>query len=161
MYGFDIDPAPETFLSNPKFKGHQGDIAEAATPKAVVDGALAAFGRVDILCNIAGISDTFNGLDTLEEQAWHRQLAVNLTGPTWLCKAAVDVFRKQGGGGAIVNVSSKAGTSGAVCGVAYTAAKHGLVSEDPTAQPNFIGAVFDESDTCIGGRIEKYCLALP
>ncbi|KIW86127.1 hypothetical protein Z517_01521 [Fonsecaea pedrosoi CBS 271.37] len=127
VYGFDIDKAPELFIANPKFKSHQGDIAEPGTPKAIVDGAVAAFGRIDILCNVAGISDTFNGLDTLEEQAWHRQLGVNLTGPTWLCKAVVDVFRKQGGGGAIVNVSSKAGTSGAICGVAYTAAKHGLV----------------------------------
>lgn len=130
VYGFDIDKAPELLVANPKFKSHQGDIAEPGTPKAIVDGALTVFGRVDVLCNVAGISDTFNGLDTLEEQPWNRQLAVNLTGPTWLCKAVVDVFRKQGGGGAIVNVSSKAGTSGAVCGVAYTAAKHGLVSDN-------------------------------
>src|SRR5262249_23051571 len=81
----------------------------------------------DILLNVAGISDTMGSVDTLEESAWNKIIAVDLTAPAMLSKHVVNVFRKQGGGN-IVNVSSKGGISGAVTGVAYTAAKHGIVS---------------------------------
>jgi len=71
--------------------------------------------------------DTNNSVDTLEDQAWDRTIAVNLTAPVRLMREVVPVMIKNGGG-SIVNVASKAGMSGAVAGVAYTASKHGLVS---------------------------------
>jgi NAD(P)-dependent dehydrogenase (short-subunit alcohol dehydrogenase family) len=128
VYGVDINPSPQDLLLYNNFKFEQLDLRELGAPEKVVNGALNVFGgRVDILLNIAGVMDTNNSVDNLEEDTWDRIVAINLTVPTMLSKHVVKAFRNQGGGN-IVNVSSKAGISGAVAGMAYTATKHALVS---------------------------------
>lgn len=103
------------------------NLTEEGAPEKVVEEAIAAFGRLDGLLNIAGVMDTNNSVDTLTDALWDRCIAVNLTAPVKLMRAAVPHMIKAGGG-SIVNVASKAGMSGAAAGVAYTASKHGLVS---------------------------------
>ncbi|MEK7681279.1 MAG: SDR family NAD(P)-dependent oxidoreductase, partial [Chloroflexota bacterium] len=52
----------------------------------------AAEGRLDVLCNNAGLMDRHMLVDELPEQEWERVLAVNLTGPFLLCKRAVPLM---------------------------------------------------------------------
>jgi len=127
VFGVDISPKPSSLESNEKFLFYQGNLAEPSAPLSIYKACTEAFGgRVDILLNVAGIMDTNNSADTLEDKAWDRIIAVNLTAPVLLMREVLPGMEKQKSG-SIVNVSSKAGVSGAVAGVAYTASKHGLI----------------------------------
>ncbi len=106
--------------------GIVGDIAVRADAEALVDGAVAHYGRIDGLVNNAGIIDRFQAIDTVEDEVWQRVLAVNLYGTMYATRRAVQLMLK-GSGGSIVNISSFAGTSGAASGVAYAASKHALL----------------------------------
>lgn len=102
------------------------DVADETSVTALVEAAISAYGRIDVLCNNAGIMDTMAlPADTTAEQ-WERVLRVNLTG-TFLVTHAVLPHMLAQGGGAIVNTASEAGIRGGAAGVAYTASKHGVV----------------------------------
>ena len=60
------------------------DVAEADQVAALVDGAVAEFGQLDVLVNDAGISGGSAHLHELDIDAWDRTIAVNLRG-TFLC----------------------------------------------------------------------------
>jgi NAD(P)-dependent dehydrogenase (short-subunit alcohol dehydrogenase family) len=99
------------------------------TDQADVDGLVATaagLGGLDILCNNAGIVDQFLPVDELTDEVWHRVLAVNLTGPMMLSRAALPHLLR-GGRGVIINTASVAGLGGGRAGAAYTASKHGLI----------------------------------
>jgi NAD(P)-dependent dehydrogenase (short-subunit alcohol dehydrogenase family) len=83
-------------------------------------------GRLDIVCNNAGIVDRFLPVGELTDEVWARVLAVNLTGPMLLSRAAIPVMLRAGGG-VIINTASVAGIAGSRAGAAYTASKHGLI----------------------------------
>ncbi len=72
---------------------------------ALIDAAVAAFGRLDVLVNNAGIVHAAEFLD-LKEEDFDRVLRVNLKGYFLCGQAASRQMVKQGGGGAIVNMSS-------------------------------------------------------
>jgi len=105
--------------------GLVGDVADRSRVFAMVAEAHAAFGRIDILFNNAGIS-TRCPMESLPEEDWDRVLAVNLKG-TFLCiQAVLPLFRRQGSG-AIVNSSSvvvKSGGNGQYAH--YVASKAGI-----------------------------------
>jgi 3-oxoacyl-[acyl-carrier protein] reductase len=101
------------------------NIASEAEVDAVVKAAVGAFGRVDVLINNAAISDNKTILDISKEE-WDRVLAVTLTGPFLMTRAAAKQMVAQGQGGAIVNVGSTSGERGRVRAIAYVAAKGGL-----------------------------------
>src|SRR5262249_21351523 len=87
-------------------------------------GIIGRFGRLDIVINTAGI--TRKG--TVEDQSdgdWDAQIAVNLTGPFLVCKAAIPHLKKSPGG-RIVNIASRAWAAGN-SPPGYTASKAGLV----------------------------------
>jgi NAD(P)-dependent dehydrogenase (short-subunit alcohol dehydrogenase family) len=88
--------------------------------------AAEALGRLDIVCNNAGIMDRFLPVGETPDAVWQRVLAVNLTGPFLLSRAAISAMLRAGGG-VIINTASAAGLSGAKAGAAYTASKHGLI----------------------------------
>jgi NAD(P)-dependent dehydrogenase (short-subunit alcohol dehydrogenase family) len=82
-------------------------------------------GRLDILCNVAGINDLCTPLDDTTDELWDRVLAICLTGPFLTSRRAVKSMLKSGGG-VILNIASYAAFNGSH-GASYTAAKHGLV----------------------------------
>jgi NAD(P)-dependent dehydrogenase (short-subunit alcohol dehydrogenase family) len=87
------------------------------------------FGRVDVLANVAGVGDTagIEGLEAIDDARWALTLAVNLSGPFYLCRAFLPGMAARGSG-AVVNVSSLAGRSkSANGGPAYSASKAGLL----------------------------------
>ena len=105
------------------------DVADADQVQAMVDAATAAFGRLHILFNNAGIFPPDDGgvLDT-PPATWQRVMEVNLQG-VWLgCRAAIPAMLASGGG-SIVNVASFVALVGAATAqVAYTASKGGVLA---------------------------------
>jgi NAD(P)-dependent dehydrogenase (short-subunit alcohol dehydrogenase family) len=102
------------------------DVAEPDSAPALVDHAVQAFGRLDVLVNNAGI-DAPPGAWDLGDEEWRRTLAVNLDGVFYVSRAAVR-HMVEAGSGAIVNVSSHLAWTGAVdVSPAYGASKAGVL----------------------------------
>lgn len=106
--------------------GVAGNIAQLADAEGLITTALERFDRLDVLINNAGIMDYMAGVGELTDEVYRRVFAVNVDGPVFATRRAVQQFLKQGGGN-IVNISSFAGQHGGVAGVAYTMSKHALV----------------------------------
>jgi len=97
------------------------DVTDEARWRQVVDSAVAALGRLDILVNSAGIG-TKGNVETETLADWRRTQAVNVEGTFLGCREAVRVM-KETGGGSIVNLSSVAGIIGDAQTIAYCASK--------------------------------------
>ncbi|HEX6419003.1 MAG TPA: SDR family NAD(P)-dependent oxidoreductase [Acidimicrobiales bacterium] len=101
-----------------------GDVTDRAAVEAAVARTLALHGRLDVVANVAGVPQ-FGRVDDLGDDEWQRSLAVNLTGPFLVCRAALPHLRASRG--CIVNVASIAGLQGQAYTAAYCASKGGLV----------------------------------
>jgi NAD(P)-dependent dehydrogenase (short-subunit alcohol dehydrogenase family) len=104
---------------------HAGDVSRKATAIALVDAAVAAFGRVDILVNNAGITHAAEFLD-LDEADFDRVLAVNLKSMFVCGQAAARRMVAQKSGGAIVNLSSVNAILAIANQVPYVVSKGGI-----------------------------------
>jgi 2-hydroxycyclohexanecarboxyl-CoA dehydrogenase len=102
------------------------DVSRADQVAALVEGALADGGGIDILVNAAGIWPRHPFLEVGEAE-WRRVLDVNLTG-TFLCCQAVAPHMIERGSGKIVNLASGRGVAGAMNGVHYAASKGGIIA---------------------------------
>jgi NAD(P)-dependent dehydrogenase (short-subunit alcohol dehydrogenase family) len=102
------------------------NVADDAEVERMLETALSTYGRLDVLCNNAGIMDRMIPTADLPLDLWNRVLAVNLTGPMLACRRAIPIMLTHGGG-AIVNTASEAGLRGGAAGTAYTVSKHGVV----------------------------------
>ncbi len=100
------------------------DVALSADVAAALASTLAAFGRVDILINNAGIFRAAEFLDIREED-WDAVLDVNLKG-AFLVGQAVAREMAKSGGGAIVNMSSVNGVTAIPSIASYNASKGGI-----------------------------------
>lgn len=83
--------------SNPDYLTIAGDIGDPATGKAVIDEAVARFGRVDTLVNNAGVFIASPFTDYSEEQ-YRLKLRTNLDGFFFITQHAIPVMLKQGSG---------------------------------------------------------------
>ena len=101
------------------------DVSRAAEVRAMIDFALDRHGRLDVLCNNAGIGVAAVCHETSEED-WERVMAVDLTGVFLGCKYAIPHMLAQGGG-VICNTASAAGQVGVLNRAAYCAAKAGVL----------------------------------
>jgi len=104
-----------------------GDVSKEADARRIVDAAVAAYGRLDVLFNNAGIEGTI-GATTAEATLadWQRIIDINLTGTFLVSHFAIPAMLK-GGGGAIVNNASVAGLVGFPGMAAYCTSKGGVV----------------------------------
>ena len=93
----------------------------------MIDFAVERCGKLDILVNNAGIMDGFEPIGDISDERWDKVFAVNVKGPMYAMRKAVQVMLGQETKGNIVNVASIGGTNGARAGAAYTASKHALV----------------------------------
>ncbi len=96
------------------------DVTDEARWREVVDAAVAAFGRLDILVNSAGIA-VLGNIETTTLADWRKVNAVNVEGAFLGCREAVRAMK--GTGGSIVNLSSVAGIIGDASSTAYCASK--------------------------------------
>ena len=97
------------------------DVAEPDAAAALIDAAVAEFGRLDILINNAGILRWERMVDTSFE-SWNEVVAVNQTG-VFLGMHSVAPQMIAQHSGSIVNISSIAGLRGTAGSIAYTASK--------------------------------------
>ena len=86
------------------------DVTAADSVRAMVDATLAAFGTIDVLINIAGVS-SHGASDDVDEAEWDRVIRGNLTSVFLCCKAVLPTMRARGYG-RIVNMSSILGKNG-------------------------------------------------
>jgi len=85
--------------------GVDADVSQVAELQKLVDAAVAAFGRVDIMVNNAGVETRTSVLDTNEAQ-YDKVLSINLKSAFFGTQIAAKQMIKQGGGGRIVNITS-------------------------------------------------------
>jgi NAD(P)-dependent dehydrogenase (short-subunit alcohol dehydrogenase family) len=105
----------------------KADVSQEADARAMVEATVAAFGRLDVLFNNAGIEgEMARDTGDLPIDVWHKTIAVNLTG-VFLCSHFAIPAMLESGGGAIVNNASIAGLVGFGGIAAYCASKGGVV----------------------------------
>ncbi len=102
------------------------DVTVKADCIAMVERAVAAFGRLDILVNNAGTTVRKPPQD-LSEAEWHQVMDTNLTS-AFLCSQAAYPAMKAAGGGKIINIGSVMSVFGAPFGAAYGSSKGGVVT---------------------------------
>lgn len=106
-------------------RGFRSDAAQVAEAESLVEQVLAAFGRVDIVVNNAGITDD-TLLMRMSEDQWDRVLEVNLKSVFALTKAVLKPMLKARSG-SIINVSSVVGVQGNAGQTNYAASKAGIL----------------------------------
>ena len=102
------------------------DVCVSSQVQAVVDGIVAAHGRLDFAHNNAGICPVGYSVDTLTEDVWERVIGVNLKGVWLSLKHELAVMRRQRSG-AIVNTSSVCGVRASPLTSPYNTSKHGVI----------------------------------
>ena len=109
------------------------DVSQEAQVEAMVAAVVEHFGRVDCAFNNAGVGPDgvripYGPLVDLTEELWDRVMDVNLKGVFFCLKHELRQFRKQGGGGAIVNTASIGGLKMAPNFGAYGPSKAGVIA---------------------------------
>lgn len=102
------------------------DVGDAAQVDEAVAAAVARFGAVDGLVNNAGLTANLAPITKMSDEAWARELAVNLTGPFYMTRAVLPHMVERGWG-RIVNISSGAARGGLYRQAGYSATKSGLL----------------------------------
>jgi 3-oxoacyl-[acyl-carrier protein] reductase len=103
------------------------DVTDEGAVNALIAGAVATFGRIDVLINNAGLGGTGSVLDMTDEQ-WLRVLDVTLNGTFRCTRAALRQMVAQGHGGAVVNNASVLGWRAQPGQAHYAAAKAGVMA---------------------------------
>ncbi len=124
------------------------DVTNPQDRERLIDHAIAACGRVDVLVNNAGI-ETYSPFTELPLEQIARTIEVNLTSALVLSKLVLPAMLAAKAGH-IVNMSSTAGKHGPAYGAAYGASKAGLISLTETLRAEFKGQGVSASAICPG-----------
>ncbi len=104
---------------------YAGDLGDAANCAKAVATAIEAFGRLDVLCNVAGIL-RFHALADVTADVWARLFSANVTAPFFMIQAAMPHLIEAKGN--VVNVVSTAAFLGQAYTAPYAATKAALLS---------------------------------
>lgn len=123
----DVDDAAldECRKQDPSLLAVHADVAISADVERLFARLAEAFGGLDVLVNNAGVSGPTKPVEEVSDEEWNRTLAVNVTGQFYMARAAVPLFRRQGGG-VILNMSSVAGRIGMPRRAPYSASKYAV-----------------------------------
>ena len=152
VYGIARDAArmATVFESVPGGAYASVDITSGQACRDAVAGCVERFGRLDVLVNAAGFHQ-MRHTTSVADADWDYDLAVNLNGPFYLCRAALPHLLEVGGN--IVNVTSIAGVEGEVYSAGYCAAKHGLVGLTRALAIEFTKDRLRVNAVCPGGML--------
>jgi NAD(P)-dependent dehydrogenase (short-subunit alcohol dehydrogenase family) len=103
------------------------ELGDLAALRTVVEGAVARFGRIDVLVNAGGSTHRGTLADTTPE-VWDMLFAVNVRAPFFLSQWVVEVMRRGGAPGSIVNVISQASHLASFDLIGYGASKGALAN---------------------------------
>ncbi len=111
------------------------DLAQPEGAEALIQAAMDAYGRIDILVNCASVGyswlekspDSMGDVVNTTPEKWQEVMGINLDSYFYLCRGVVPIMQKQGGG-AIVNVASISGFQGLPVAHTYTAAKGAAIN---------------------------------
>ena len=101
-----------------------GDVSARSECFDAIAEAIEAFGRLDVLANIAGIAGANHFVDGTEAQ-YRRMIAVNMDAPFFFCQAAIPHLLASEGN--IVNIASNAGLMGQAYTAPYCMSKGAIV----------------------------------
>ncbi len=130
IFGSDINSSglaeTEAALKDAGYAVETGvfNVAERSSCFDCVEAAVEAFGRLDVLANVAGIV-RFAHAHEMPEEEWRLIMSINLDGPFFMSQAAIPHLLETGGN--IVNVASNAGIMGQAYTAAYCVSKGGLI----------------------------------
>jgi NAD(P)-dependent dehydrogenase (short-subunit alcohol dehydrogenase family) len=110
-----------------RVRGFVCDTADRASLQKAADGAIAAFGRVHLVCNNAGVGGRPGGFAELTDRHWDWVLSVNLMGVVHGISVFLPHMRGHGEGGHFLNTASMAGMLGQPNDGPYSASKAAVV----------------------------------
>lgn len=174
-----LDALAESLKDAPgKVLPFAGDISKEETMTEAIDKAVSEFGRLDVLINNAGVMDDMSPVGDIKNEKIEQVFAVNVFGPMYAMRKAVQVFLAQGTGGNIINVAS-VGAAKTAAGAVYGASKAAVVSLTKNTAFMYIpdgircnaiapGGIATEIATSMGmpnmagyGRVQKVLAAAP
>lgn len=128
--------------------GRTCDISSADACDESVASAIDEFGKLDVLCNVAGIGIYGHATELTNEQ-WAAVIGVNLSGTFYMSRAALPHLLETEGN--IVNVASTAGLVGIAYAAAYCASKGGVVQMTKSMAVEFAHRNVRVNCVCPGG----------
>ncbi|MFN3891245.1 MAG: SDR family NAD(P)-dependent oxidoreductase [Beijerinckiaceae bacterium] len=102
------------------------DVANPESCRAAVEAAVARFGKLTTLVNVAAAVTPDGTVETISLDDWNKAISVNLTGPFLMSKYAVPRMR-EAGGGSIINIASQLGQIGVPKRSPYSTTKAALI----------------------------------
>jgi NAD(P)-dependent dehydrogenase (short-subunit alcohol dehydrogenase family) len=113
--------------SQGKIHFREVDVTQQAQVDEAVRFAEGTFGRLHGIVNNAGVCNTGKRLEDLSDEEWDATFNVNVTGVFRVCRAALPVLRRSGGG-SVVNISSVHAEATAAGHAAYAASKGAVLA---------------------------------
>ena len=130
------------------------DVADEAAVRALIDGTVAAWGRLDVLVNNAGIG-ILATVDQTTPAEFERIVRVNYLGAVHGVLAALPHMRRQGAGH-IVNVASVVGKRASPFRAAYVASKFALVGFSEALRMELLGSGIHVTCVCPIGTATEF-----
>jgi NAD(P)-dependent dehydrogenase (short-subunit alcohol dehydrogenase family) len=148
--GRDVDRLRDVFAGVERGGFASVDIGSVRACRDAVEHCVRDFGGLDVLVNVAGRHQMLR-TESMTDDDWEQDLAVNLNGPFYLCRAALPHLLERGGN--IVNVSSIAGVEGQAYSAGYCAAKHGLIGLTRALAVEYTADRLRVNAVCPGGML--------
>jgi len=129
--------------------GRPTDVSKESDVEALINLAVNTYGHIDILCNNAGITGEFRGLDQESREDWQHVYDVNVLGAVFAIKHAAKYMRERNAG-SIVNTASVAGIRAGAGLNAYSASKAAVINFTQTAACDLGGFNIRVNAVCPG-----------